>query len=262
MTGRRAAVGLCMLCALAFSTAAAQSASAVGTTAYTCQGVNHAPNTAGFLFSHCKGADAVSTEARYEHVSIPSNTTTEFIASDRNTIFGEHTGAVLRSTVAGSGIELVALEVNGSGTMKNSEELGTMVASGEGKIAYSGVTEKLLGCKVTGKPGGAGTVETKQLFASTQGVGDKLKFTPKEGTVFAEFELTECAVGPTTVRVVGSVLGIPDGATINTEHKTVTEEITLRLQSAFGPVAGIAGTLTISGRANIGQSYTPLSVTT
>ncbi|HSS33904.1 MAG TPA: hypothetical protein VLL27_11545, partial [Solirubrobacterales bacterium] len=77
-----------------------------------------------------------------------------------------------------------------------------------------------------------------------------------------------CAVGPTTVKVVGSVLGVPDGATTNTTHATVTEEKTLRLGSALGPVAGIAGTLTFIARdkklheEGKENAFTPLSATT
>lgn len=104
-----------------------------------------------------------------------------------------------------------------------------------------------------------GVVETKPVFMSTAGVGDKINLTPKEGTAFAEFKLEGCAVA-NTYKVVGSVLGVPDGATINTTHTKVTEEKTLRLQSAVGPVAGIEGTLTISGRP--AEPYTPLALTT
>lgn len=210
----------------------------------------------------------MTTEAQYEHVSFKPNTVTKITGSDLNTA-GEHTGAILKSTVAGSAIELVATEVSGSGTMSNKEEKNAkgeteMIASGEGSLKYSGVTEKLLGCKVTGIPGGAGVVETKPLLATTKEQGDGLRFTPKEGTLFAEFELTGCIVGPITIKVVGSVLGVPDGATTNTTHAKVTEEKSLRLQSAAGPVAGIAGTLTIIGKdETLGDTeYTPLSVTT
>ncbi|HSS34361.1 MAG TPA: hypothetical protein VLL27_13880, partial [Solirubrobacterales bacterium] len=211
MIGRKAVIGLTVLCALLVSAFAAQAASAVGTTAYTCKGVTAGTGT--FKAGHCKPGDAGT--GNFSHVSIANGTSTEITGSDLNTA-GEHTGAILKSTVSGSAVELVAKEISGTGTMSNSLNGAEMVASGEGAIKYSGVTEKLLGCKVTGKPGGAGVVETKQLFATTKEVGDKLKFTPKEGTVFAEFELTECAVGPTTVKVVGSVLGVPDGATTNT----------------------------------------------
>ena len=255
MIGRKTVIGLTMLCALLVSAFAAQAASAESTTAYTC---SSAASTKDFTEEHCKTKSGGA--GNFGHVAIEAGKTTEIIGSDKN-LAGERTGAILKSTVAGSAIELVASEVNGTGTMSNSLSGSEMVASGEGKITYSGVTEKLLGCKVTGLPGGVGTVQTKQLAASTQGLAKKLKFTPKEGTVFAEFELTECIVGPVTIKVIGSVIGNPEGATTTTVHNTVTTEKTLRLQSAAGPIAGIAGFLTISGRSGGAGAYTPLSVT-
>ena len=261
MLGRKTLIGLSVLCALLVSAFAAQGASALGTTAHTCKEVNQGTEGAKtWKDKHCK-EEGVGANGAFKHVLITNNTKTEIIGDDLNTA-GEHTGAILKSTVAGSAIELVATSVSGSGSMTNTESGGEMIASGEGKLKYSGVTEKLLGCKVTGLPGGAGVVETKQLFASTAGVGDGLKFSPKEGTVFAEFELTGCIVGPITIKVVGSVTGTPEGTTTRTVHNTVTAAKTLRLQSAAGPVAGIAGALTISGRANSTEAYTGLSVTT
>jgi hypothetical protein len=69
------------------------------------------------------------------------------------------------------------------------------------------------------------------------GVGAGLKFAPKEGTLLAEFELTECVIGPITIKVFGSVLGssvlgIPAGTTTNAVHATVTADKALRLQNA------------------------------
>ncbi|MGV1048664.1 MAG: hypothetical protein ACOYD4_09110 [Solirubrobacterales bacterium] len=262
MIRRKTIIGLCSLCAIFVSAFAAQGASAAGTTAFTCKQVTKAEGTAGFSKAHCKPADAVATNAKYEHFPIANGTKTEVAVSDLNT-GGEHTGAIVKFTVAGSAIELIAKEVSGSGTMSNSEVGGEMIASGEGSLKYSGVTESLMGCKVTGKPGGAKVVETKQLAATTAGVGDKLKVTPNGATPFAEFELTECAIGPITIKVFDSAFGVPDGATVNTVHNTMTAEKTLRLQNATtGPLAGLEGTLTISGRANSGEPYTPLSPTT
>jgi hypothetical protein len=251
MIGRKTVIGLSMLCALVVCAIAAQAASA-STTAYTCANVGG--TSGGFKAAHCKPSDAGA--GAFAHVAIKAGEVTAITGSDLSTA-GTHTGAILKSTVAGSAIELAAKEVSGSGSMSNSESGGEMVASGTGKIKYSGVTENLLGCKVTGKPGGAGIVETKELAASTAGVGAGLKFSPKEGTLFAEFELTECIIGPITIKVFGTVLGTPDGATTNTVHNTVTAAKTLRLQNATsGPFAGIEGTLTIKG-----ANGNPLSVT-
>jgi len=256
MIGRKTKIGVCALGALAVSAIVAQGVSAAGTTAYTCKGV--APGTGTFKAAHCKSADAGT--GNFNHVSIANGTTTEVLASDLNTA-GEHVGAELKATVAGSSVALHANEVSGSGSMANSESIGEMIASGEGVLKFSGVTETFLGCTVVGIPGGPGVVETKQLFATTQGVGDKVKVTPKTGTILAEFELTSCVVA-STYKVVGSVLGVPDGATYNTVHSTVTAEKTLRLQSPTGPLAGLESSITLSGRSGGSGAYTPLSVTT
>lgn len=257
MNLRRTTSGLCLLCALFVSALAAQSASAAGTTAYTCKNTG-AGGT--FKAAHCKPSDAGS--GNFSHVAIANGTTTEITISDLNTA-GEHTGAILKDTIAGSAVELTAKEVSGSGTMSNGTEAGEMFASGEGVLVYSGVTEDLLGCEVIGIPGGPGVIETKTLIATTKGLGDKLKVSPKAGIVLAEFELKNCIFGTVLTKVVGSVLGDPDGATVNTVHNTVTADKTVRTNNvATGPVVGIAGTLTISGRSGGSGPYTPLSVTT
>jgi hypothetical protein len=262
MIGRKTVIGLTMLCALLVSAFAAQSASAVASTAHTCKlGGTGTTNAATFSDEHCKVKAAGQTGA-YKHIGIAPSTTTEIIGTDVTTA-PARSGATLKATVAGSAIELVAKEVHGTGSMENLAA-PEMQAAGFGEIKYTNVTENLLGCKVTGKPGGAGVVETKKLAASTLGAGMGLKFTPQEGTLFAELELTECIIGPITIKVFGSVLGATNGATTTTVHNTITGEKSLRLQNATtGPIAGIDGTLTISGREKGSTgAYTPLSVTT
>lgn len=264
MIGRKTIIGLAMLCALLVSALAAQGATASGTTAHTCKKAEKGTEGAKtWKDEHCK-EEASGQTGEYKHVEIPVNTKTNITGTDIDT-GTHHTGAALKSTIAGSAIELVAKEVTGTGTMENKLEGAEMLAHGEGTITYTGVTEKLLGCIVTGyKNGVKGAkeiVETNTLTATTSPtatIGDKLKFQPKEaGAAFAEFELTECIVGPLRVKVFGSVLGIPNGATTNTEHNTVTADKTLRLQNGTtGPLAGIAGTLTIKAGG------VPLSLTT
>lgn len=268
MARSKTIVGICTLCALALGAFATQDAVASnGTTAFTCK-EKAVKEGAGFSAAHCKPGDAVVSGASFEHAPVAENTKTEVQVTDLNT-GGEHTGAILKSTIASSAIELVAKEVAGTGTMENRKEPASGVpvpgehfVIAETSSKYTGVTENLLGCKVTGKPGGAGVLETKPLLTTTTGQGDRGKLTPKEGTVLVEFELTECAIGPITLKVVGSISCVPDGPTINCVHNTVTSEKTLRLQSAVGPVAGISVGTTFKGRANSSEPYKPLSTTT
>jgi hypothetical protein len=277
MTGRRAIVGLCMVCALLVSAFAAQSAAAIptGTTAFTCKAVT--PNiegTVGFSKAHCKTTDAVTTKASFEHFAVAQNTPTELEVTNANTNATTNGSTVARfhSTVAGTKFELQATGVsNMGGVLENmldpvsgEHTIHTPKSEPAFTLTYTGVTEALLGCSVTGLPGGAGVIETKELTASSAGQGDAIKFTPPGG-VFAEFEAKGPAGCPGTVKVFGSVIGRPDGATISSDPTKVTEEKTLRIGNATnGPLAGYGSTVTVLGKDKAAgdTSFTPLSVTT
>ncbi|MGV1048661.1 MAG: hypothetical protein ACOYD4_09095 [Solirubrobacterales bacterium] len=265
MTGRRAIVGLCMLCALALSAMAAPGATAAsnGTTGFTCKEV--AAGTGHFKGAHCKAADAgTGAGANWDHVAIPENTTTEALISSEGT-GGLVTPAKLKTTIAGTVIELVAAKTRGEGWGTNAKDptTGEHYGHGEGINTYSEVTESKLGCEVVGLPGGKGVIQTKQLVGTTKGQGDSGKLTPKEGTAFAEFELKGCAVAG-TYKVVGSIKCIPDGTTITCSHEETTAQKTLRLQTALGPVVGVEVSTTYKGRdPNIeGDPFTPVAPTT
>jgi hypothetical protein len=66
MNGRRAILDLCMLCALLVSAFAAQSASAAGTTGFTCKA---GAAEAGFSDAHCL-TPAVGAAVKFTHVAI------------------------------------------------------------------------------------------------------------------------------------------------------------------------------------------------
>jgi hypothetical protein len=269
MTGRRAIVGLCMLCALVFSAFAAQGASAAGTTAVTCK--NTGPGTGTFTKAHCKAVDAGVGE--YSHVTFNPNTPTDITGTNAKTN-STTTGPVvseLHSTVNGVKITLSATTVHGEGTMENKEEGGEMVAHGTGVITYTGVTvtppfEET--CEVVG-----GKVVTNELTAKTvpkasETLPTGLKFSPKTGEVFAEFSIVaktgkECAISKSPYKVAGSVIGTIDGATTNFTAAGTTAQTTLRLESSIGPKAGLEGSLTISGKDTTAgdTEFTPLSVT-
>ncbi|HEX5608672.1 MAG TPA: hypothetical protein VFX45_01110 [Solirubrobacterales bacterium] len=263
MNGRRAVVGLCMLCALLVSAFAAQSASAVGTTAYTCATTGTATGTK-FSDAHCKTSNAAG---EFRHVAIANGTSTELTGSNETT-GGAKSNTLLKATIAGSAFTLTSTTTSGSGTMTNSESGGEMIASGTGTITYTGVTASG-GCKVftddpvTGTKGEEGVIHTETLKASTAGQGDALKFEPNTGTVFARFILEGCTnTGINgTYTVTGSVKTTSiEGATSNFTHAGTTEQNTLKLNGTIK--AGIEGVLTLKSRANSGQSFTALSATT
>ncbi|HEX5610844.1 MAG TPA: hypothetical protein VFX45_12225 [Solirubrobacterales bacterium] len=259
MNGRRAIVGLCMLCALLVSAFAAQSASAVGTTAYTCKETGKGP---GFSDAHCKTA---SEAGPFQHVAITLNQTTELSGSNETT-GGTKENTLLKATIAGSAFTLTGKTTSGSGWMTNATEGEEMYAHGEGVITYTEVTASG-GCKVftdsgAGK-GEEGVIHTETLKASTKGQGDALKFEPKEGTVFARFLLEGCTnTGINgTYTVTGSVkTSSITGATSNFTHANTTEQNTLKLNGTIK--AGIEGILTLKSRLNSSEAYTALAATT
>ncbi len=258
MTGHRAKVGLCLLCALAFCAFAAQSAYAAtnGTTAFTCkkEGPEHA-----FAKAHCTAADAVGGE--YEHVSIPENTTTDVVGTASTTEGGKEV-TKLKSVIAGVTLELQAKGLDLEGTLTNHKaESGEHYIHGEGKIIYTEVSLTAPakgGCKLKGEK-----VETKQVTATSAGQGDTISFTPASGEVFTEFEIEGCTLmGLNGVyKVTGSVKGSPDGATIKFTHADTTKQGTLVLR---GQKAGIEGSVTLNGRDPVLEetTFTPLSATT
>jgi len=289
MNGRRAVIGLCMLCALLVSAIGAQSASAkeFGTTAWTCKAKSPTGGV-GFSKEHCKPSDAVTTGALFEHKEIPVNTVTELTGSNAKTN-AETNGpepTVLASTRAGLELELEATGVaaSGSPTMVNKTKVNAkgeteMYAEGEGAILYTGVTVKKpasSGCTVwkeeeAGPPvvhKGEKEVLTKALTATTEGqpspTGTEemfLNFKPKTGTTFATFFVTGCTTTSLngTYTVTGSVKGRPEGATTNFTLADTKAQGTLRLG---GQIAELKGKLTLSARLNNTQSFTPISATT
>jgi hypothetical protein len=254
-----------MLSALLASAFAAQSANAVtkGTTAFTC---SKAAPVKDFAKEHCKAGDAGTKE--YGHIAIAENTKTEVTVS--NTKVGPATNNTsvlsLKATVAGSVIHLTASEATATGTVQNRKEPnGEHYVFAETTTTYSGVKEELLGCTVSGitAPGGKEMVSTTPLVTTTAGKGDVGTLRPAAGSLFTEFELTGCIIGPMNLKVFGSITCKPDGATVNCNHEEATAAKSLRLQNATtGPVAGVEVSTTFKGRANSGEPYTPLSPTT
>lgn len=277
MIRRKGIVGLCLLCALAFSAIAAQGASAAtkGTTVFTCKKSVAGVPPADFVKEHCKAGDIGTKE--YGHVAVAENLTTHFTATSANTNPETNgpTNSTLKATVSGAGIELTTTVVHAVGGLTNKKEAPTDPNPGEHYvhgheivITYSEVKEKKLGCEVVGlgEKGGKEMISTAKLTATTTGEGDFIKFAPEAGSVFAEFELKGCAVA-NTYKVVGSLTCKPEGATINCNHEEVTAQGNLRIGSAAGPKAGYDGKVTLTAGAGKASDpepgpTSPVSVTT
>ncbi len=208
MIGRRAIVGLCMLCALLVSAFAAQSASAVtkGTTGTAPAGTGYTGNITGS---------------------------------------GEET--LLHSVVSGIEVELKSTELEGSGSMESMlAGTGEHTSNGTGTIEYKSVTVLKppgKGCAVK-----TGKVTTETLKATTAGQGMGLKFEPNGATPFAKFEVEGCGPTEAlkalngVYEVTGSVVGEPTEGTNETVFTRLgtTNQGTLKLR---GQKAGINGVL-------------------
>ncbi len=264
MTGRRAIVGLCMLCALVFSAFAAQSASAT-TTLFTCKKSPAKPTGEKFSGAHCKKSDTSPT-GEWRHEEVPVNTTTEITGTTEDTS-GNLTPSQLHSVVSGVEVELesasahILPELGGvKSWIENRISGKEHYYFGEAWVRYTGV--KVLkpagkGCKVVGEE-----VTTNKLKFTSEGQGENTKFEPAAGTVFAEFTVEGCTIAALNGKyeVKGSVRGQPDGATINFSRTTTTAEKTLTLR---GQVAGLASSVTVKGTdIKAGDAVdTPLSTT-
>jgi len=258
-----------MLCALLVSAFAAQSASAItGTTAFTC--VKDKGTLKG---EHCLTTGSASPV--YGHVAVAQDTTTEVKTNTEKASneTEECSPARLKATIGGIATEFTTCAVEGEGWMENKLD-----ASGEHYVAAH-TTSTFTNVKVA-KPAGVGCVantdnadktagaaeiiHTEPLKTTTLGQGDSGKLEPTTGTTFANFHITGCtgafAAINGTYPVTGSITCKPDGATIKCDHNEITTQNTLKLKGTIK--AGLEISTTVSGRANVTQSFTPLSPTT
>jgi hypothetical protein len=257
-----------MLCVLAFSAIAAQSAAAVtkGTTAFTCKA-----GAGTFKTEHCVPGE---TGGSFGHVAIASFTETRLRISNEKTNGGTNgsTSVKIKETVAGVPVELSASEVTGFGSLEN-----RTAASGEHfvelrpSLEFNGVTVTKpagKGCQVfediAKGEGLLGVIRSEFLGGTTEGQGDSIKLRPFAGTAFATFFITcttkvEALEG--TWELTGSFNCPTNGATIVCNHNEVTAQNTLK---GKGAKAGFEGTLTLEGTDQTigGDTYKPLSFTT
>ncbi len=141
MNGRRAVIGLSLLCALLFSAFAAQSASAtVGTTAFTCV---KGGGSEDFADAHC---DEPKAGGGFGHVAIGEEATTVEVTNAKTankTTEAKH--ALFKSTSGGIALEVTCTTAGGEGSLKN-------IAKGpDGGMAVEGAaggTITISGCKM------------------------------------------------------------------------------------------------------------------
>lgn len=215
MTGRRALVGLSLLCALAFTAFSAASASAAtsGTTPVTCVDTG-ATNNGDYTDAHC---DTTGTKgaSRYSHVAAAAETAVTATNAATKNSTAEATKPVLEAVVGGINTKLEAATVSTTGTAKKQltgevhETIGSNIV-----ITYTGVTVvNPLNCTVNSPGQPAGTVKTATLKSAPVAGGMNTKFEPAAGTEFTKFEFkgASCAINTATPTVTGTVTVEPSG---------------------------------------------------
>jgi hypothetical protein len=252
MNGRRVVIGLCMLSALLISAVSAQGASAAGTTAFTCK--QEATVNAGFSKAHCKAADAVASNATYQHLPITAGETTETKVTNagNGTSTATTVATVLTLRIFGASVSVTCTGVSGTGSQTN---VAGPPMSIEGTLEWTdtGCTTKVANCTVATPIVWSTTVHSSHTGAAEKEKALTLNQVGEQFTSIV-FQGASCPIAG-TYPLTGKIIGRVDGATIT--FNTGEDELKL------GPEpADITGTVTVSGRAKGGSTYTPLSITT
>jgi len=209
MIGRKAVIGLSLLCALLICAFAAPSASA-GTTAFTC--VETKAKEGDFTDAHC-GNQVKAGEGSYAHVTIKPNEETQISLTNEKT--ASETKAAqpfnFSGTLFGATIEFSCRTVSGSGTLTNEEtKEKVMQTTGNAIIQATKCTvTKPAKCTV-GEPF---TWDTHfKTYEKEAEMG--IEFTPKNGEQFGFWELlgSECTLKGMKTAIEGSFKGTIGGS--------------------------------------------------
>lgn len=199
MIGRRAAVGLSVLCALLICAFVAQSASAAAgknTTAFTCVEGGGAKD---FSDAHCD-TNVGEGKGKFGHVVVPLKEKITIAITNAKTKNSttESTNTVLKGTVFGVKTEIVCKTVEGSGTLTNEEpsaKVHTVKGTVEAKFSSCTVAKPALGCKVKEPITVSSNVEgVEELGAGKNEMG--LEFKPT-GAHFASVVIEGCFIAGT-----------------------------------------------------------------
>lgn len=256
MNGRRAVVGLALLCTAVLCACAAPAASALGTTAFTCK--EGASSATKFSDAHCTKASA---EGKFGHAEVAVGTETAFTATNGQTA-SETTAAtplVIRSVTEKLEIEVECTGVTASGSLTGGEFSGEMYVSGTSTFAITACTvlkPTAISCVVTG-----GKLEPKALSQTTLGQGEKIRFGPASGTAILTFKLEKCTTGSLNKEYTleGSWKASRSGTTLTSTHAGTTTDGTLTLNKEK---AGLASAITLRAKkAGGGEGETPLAFT-
>lgn len=251
MSRLKAAVALSLLSMCACCALAAPSASANGTTAFTCvQG----GGALDFSDAHCDNEVTPGTGS-FGHVSAGTEPLTILVtnAGTKN-MTTESTPWVFSATLGGNSVEVSCTTASGSSVNTNVEVGGVMQNTGKE------LTLKLTGCTVL-KPAnctiakgeinygsGITTLTVENIKGSEMG----LKFSPEGTKALLEFELegTECPLKGKKISAVGttSATGTRPSTELTTSRGAtmiVTKEMTAETLHVAGASATISAAFTV-----------------
>jgi hypothetical protein len=267
MIGRKAAVGMALLCALVFCAFSASSASAVtkGTTAFTC-----APDPekvgAGFKDAHCK--EPVASGRSFKHDPIAEEKSTDTHVTNEKTNAGTTASTILslkaREQPLVGETEITCTKVNGHGFLTNDKDPVTgehTIHGTKGTLHYTGCKfVKPNFCKVKNE-----TILAEGLTATSAKEEDNLLVKPEVGKTFTTIE-AEGFGCPAKLPVEGEVTVQENGATIEYGETKITESKKLTVNEK---PAGIEGKVTVRSAettTKVTDAYketgTPISSTT
>jgi hypothetical protein len=263
MTGRATTAILVLLCALMLGAIGASTATAKGTTAFTC--VTSEAGGAGFSDEHC--TQAVGTGAKFEHVAIANKKVTKVVGTNTATQneTKESTNGVLSGTLGGLATEIVCTTMNLKGLIENNEAFGVM------RVFATQAAMKFQGCKVP-KPANAEGKERCKVsgeefeapalgampFEEGEEMGLQFSSETSRWTeiLFEEGPGGKCPVAGKAVPLEGAENAVASGATL---VYVPGKPGTLILG---GQKAKLAATFTIRMDPEGGAQQSPISLTT
>lgn len=196
---RRSAVGVSLICAVAFFAIAAQGASAAegkNTTAFECV---KGGGEKDFSDAHCDN-NVGAGKGEFGHVVLPLNQSTSIAISNEKTKneTKEAASTVLKGTIAGIKSEIVCKTVSGTGSLTNEEpasKVHRVKGTVEAKFTSCTAVKPAFGCKVKEPITVSSSVEgVEGLGAGKNEMG--LEFKPT-GAHFASVTLEGCFIAGT-----------------------------------------------------------------
>jgi hypothetical protein len=253
MIGRKAAVGLSLLCALLVCAFAAQSAFAtagINTTAVTC---TEGATVKDFSDAHC---DNKVEKGTFGHTAIANGVKTEISVTNAKTKNNttESTPAIQKGTIFGVKSEITCTVVGGTGTLENTEPASKqhkVTGTVNAEFTKCTVNKPALGCKVKEPIKVTSNVEgVEGLGAGKNEMG--LEFKPSAGETFAEITLEGCILSG-TFKVTGTAIGTGTPAPTEKHSGTTnvfTNAMTKETLKLAGNPAEISSTTTVTRKSD------------